>query len=80
MDGHSIGQHLLVTRALKGAYHARPPQPRYNTFWDMSTVLRYIKSLSSNESLMLHKLTLKTVMLTRPSRPLKSGHQDAIPY
>ena len=28
VDGHSIGEHPLVTRMLKGAFHERPPQPR----------------------------------------------------
>ena len=63
VDCHPIRQHPLVTRALKGAYHSRPPQPRYNTFRDVSIVLRYIKGLGSNEFLTLHRLTLKTVML-----------------
>ena len=30
VDGVSIGQHLLVSRLLKGAFHARPPLPRYS--------------------------------------------------
>ena len=63
VDGQPIGQHPLVSRVLKGAYHARPPQPRYNTFWDVGIVLRYIKSLGSNDSLSLCQLTLKTTMI-----------------
>ena len=79
VDGYPIGQHPLVNRALKGAYHSRPPQPRYNTFWDVSIVLHYIRDLGSNESLSLHKLTLKTVMLlalTRPSRSMDLSSLD----
>jgi len=32
VNGHPIGQHPLVSRALKRAYHSRLPQPSYNTF------------------------------------------------
>ena len=67
IDGHSIGQHPFVSRVLKGGL---PPQPKYNTFWDVGMVLYYIKDLGSNDSLSLHQLTLKTTMifvLTRPS-------------
>ena len=45
--------------------------PRYNTFWDVSVVLQYIRQLGHNHSLSLRQLTLKTVVLlalTRPSR------------
>jgi len=31
VDGHSIGQHPLVTKLLKGVYHDRPPLPRYTS-------------------------------------------------
>ena len=71
----------MVTRLLKGAFHARPPLPRYTATWDVQTVLEYIKSLGATISLplrqLLHKLCILLV-LTRPSRSadLASLHLD----
>ena len=39
IEGHPVGEHPLVLRVLKGAYNARLPLPRYNTFWDVGVVL-----------------------------------------
>ena len=33
VDGCEVGQHPLVARLLKGDFHQRPPQPRYNQTW-----------------------------------------------
>ena len=63
IDGHTVGQHPLVVRMLKGAFNERPPVARYSAFWDVGVVLRYLKSLGNNESLSLRSLTLKTAML-----------------
>ena len=63
VDGNSIGVHPAVTRLLKGAFHSRPPQPRYSSFWDVGTVISYLQSLGGNDCLNLKHLTLKTVML-----------------
>ena len=41
VDGHSVGEHPLVARVLKGAFHERPPKPRYSETWDVSTVTTY---------------------------------------
>ena len=43
VDGVSIGQHPLVSRLMKGAFHARPPLPRYVGTWDVATVLTHLK-------------------------------------
>ena len=71
VDGYEVGQHPLVTRLIKGAFHERPPQPRYSETWDVSKVTSFLESLGSNDKLPATELTLKTVMLlalTRPSR------------
>ena len=71
VDDNSIGIHPAVTRLLKGAFHTRPSQPRYSSFWDVGAVISYLRNLGGNDSLNLRHLTLKTVMLlplTRPSR------------
>ena len=38
VDGHSIGQHPLITRMLKGVFNERPPVARYSAFWDVGVV------------------------------------------
>lgn len=71
VDGYEVGKHPLVTRLIKGAFHERPPQPRYSETWDVSKVSSYLDSLGSNEKLSIQDLSSKTVMLmalTRPSR------------
>ena len=72
IDGHTVGQHPLVVRMLKGAFNERPPVARYSAFWDVGVVLRYLKSLGNNESLSLRSLTLKTAMLLALARPARS--------
>ena len=71
----------MVTRLLKGAFHARPPFPRYTATWNVQTVLEYIKGMGANSSLPLKQLSHKLCMLlalTRPSRSadLASLHID----
>ena len=63
VDGMPIGSHPLVVRFLKGVFNLRPPVPRYKEVWDVSIVLRYLKTLSSTSSLSLKNLSLKLVML-----------------
>ena len=79
VDGHSIGQHPLVTRMLKGVYNERPPLPRYSSFWDVGTVLRHLQGWGENDKVSLRQLTLKLVMLmalTRPSRTMDLSKLD----
>ena len=59
VDGMSIGNHPLVVRFLKGVFNLRPPVPRDKEVWDVSIVLRFLKTLSSVASLSLKSLTLK---------------------
>lgn len=71
VDGYEVGKHPLVVRLIKGAFHERPPQPRYSETWDVAKVTSYLEHLGNNASLSLNDLTHKTVMLmalTRPSR------------
>ena len=58
-----MGEHPLVSRALKGVFNTRSPLPQYSTFWDVSVVLQHIIQLGHNYSLSLHQLMLLTVML-----------------
>ena len=79
VDGVSVGTHPAVARLLKGAFQTRPPMPRYSSFWDVGTVISYLKGLGANDNLTLRCLTLKTVMLlalTRPSRSADLSNLD----
>lgn len=63
IDGFTVGSHPLIIRFMKGVYNMKPPQARYCETWDVSVVLRYLKTLADNEKLSLKLLTLKLVML-----------------
>ena len=64
VDGVSIGCYPLVVRFLKGVFNLRPPVPRYKEVWDLSIVLRFLKTLTPVASLTLKNLlSLKLVML-----------------
>ena len=74
VNGVSIGQHPLVSILLKGAFHARPPLPRYSGTWNVSTVLTYLNSHNlPDNSISLRLLTLRTVMLLALTRPSRSA-------
>ena len=71
-DGFSVGQHPTITRALKGAYHSRPPLPRAIPpfAWDVGIMLSHLKQLGCND---VRQLTLKTAMLMALTRPSRSA-------
>ena len=73
VDGYEVGQHPLVSRVMKGAFNLRPPQPRYETTWDVSKVLDFIVSLGPSENLSLRDLTWKLAMLLALTRPSRSA-------
>ena len=59
----TFGRHPVVSRYLKGVFLNRKPVPKYNSIWDVSEVLRYLKTLNPNQQISLKELTLKLVML-----------------
>ena len=61
--GGSIGEHPLVSQAVKAVFRLRPPLPKYRTAFDISTVLDYVASLEPLHTLPLKQLTLKTLFL-----------------
>ena len=64
LDGNvTVGNHPLVQRFLKGAFHKRPAFPRYTSTWDTSVVLTYLQTLHPPKKISLQNLTLKPVML-----------------
>ena len=62
-NGNTFENHPLVTRLMKGVFESRPTLPRYNSIWNLSTVLDFIKTLGPNEELGLINVTLKCVTL-----------------
>ena len=58
-----LGEDVLVSRFLKGAYRLKPSKPKYPVTWDVSVVLKHLKTLHPLEKLSLKELTEKTVVL-----------------
>ena len=58
-NGNTFENHPLVTRLMKGVFESRPTLPRYNSIWNPSTVLDFIKTLRPNEELSLKNVALK---------------------
>ena len=38
IDGVSVGQYPLIVRLLKGAFHLRPPNPKYRAIWPVHKI------------------------------------------
>ena len=55
-----FGELLLVCRFLKGVFNLRSGLPRYSTTWDVSVVLKYIKSLKALKQCDLKRLCITT--------------------
>ncbi|CAG2205297.1 unnamed protein product [Mytilus edulis] len=63
IDSIPVGRHSMVIRYMKGIFNLRPPRPRYESTWDVSKVLHFLRSLSPVKYLKLKDLTLKLTML-----------------
>ena len=63
-DGVSFGQRAEVKLYMRGAYHAKPPTPRYVDVWDPQTVLDLLRLWAPAQKLSLKQLTLKVVVLS----------------
>jgi hypothetical protein len=76
IDRYAVGQHPLVSRVMKGAFDLHPPQPRYETTWDVS-VLDFLVSLCPSGTLSLLALKLAMLLaLTTPSRSADLARLD----
>jgi len=58
-----MGEHVLITRFMRGVFNSRPNLPRYCMIWDVSVVLKYLAKLTPSRDLSLQLLTLKLAML-----------------
>lgn len=54
---------VLISRFMKGLFNKNPPRPRYSHCWDVSVVIKYLRTLFPLETLDLKTLTLKLVAL-----------------
>ena len=61
VEGFPVGSHPTVSRLLKGAFHLRPSQPKYSSFWSVDQVLTHIKAWGSDTP--LQRLSWKLAML-----------------
>ena len=48
---------------MKGAFNLKPPNPRYSHTWDVTVVLKYLKTLGSNNELSMKHITMKLGLL-----------------
>jgi hypothetical protein len=64
VSGIPMGQHPLVSRAVKSVFRLRPPLPKYTTCYDVSKVLDYLVNLPADNELSLKQLTCKALFLT----------------
>ena len=63
INGISIGEHPLVSQAVKTVFRLRPPLPKYQSTFDIVSVLAYVQSLHT-ASISLHLLSFKALFLT----------------
>jgi len=73
VDDMDVGKHPLVARVLKGAFHARPPLPRYTATWNVQVVLDQMLQWGDTKSLSVKLLSFKLVMLMSLARPSRSA-------
>ena len=59
----TLGHHPLVNRFMKGVFNSRPSLPRYNSIWNVETVLNYFRTLPSVDQIPLLLLSQKLVTL-----------------
>lgn len=62
-SGVSFGELPLVRQFMRGVYQEKPALPRYSITWDVSILLKYLKTLPHVKSLSLKLLTFKTVTM-----------------
>ena len=76
--GQPLGQHRDVCQVMRGAFHRRPPQPRYSASWDVSEVLSNVQTWGSNDDLSLNHLSWKLVLLLALTRAPRVGELQAL--
>ena len=54
-----FGELLVVKRFMKGLYEVRPSFPRYQSIWDVSVVLNYLRKKTDGPEISLKEITLR---------------------
>ncbi|GFN92355.1 xerd_0 protein [Plakobranchus ocellatus] len=68
---NDMGSHPLVCRFMRGVFNLRPSCPRYTYIWDLSLVLKYLRTLAPSTGLKLQSLSAKLATLCA----LVTGHR-----
>lgn len=63
LNSLDLDNNVIIKRLFRYFYNVKPLKPKYTTFWPVSKLLNYLKSLFPIESLDLKTLTLKTIAL-----------------
>ena len=63
VDGSNIGKHPLVCRLMRAIYNQNPPRPKYNSTWNVDTVLKLVRDWGPNEDLQANFLVKKLAVL-----------------
>ena len=75
----AISEHRLIIRLLKGIFHIRPPQLRYELIWDTDLVLSHLKNPSSSTySLKFLSLKIVTLLTLLSGQRVSTVHQFCI--
>ena len=59
----AVGEHEDVCAVMAGIFKRNPPRPKYSEFWDVQTVLKFLKAMGSNDQLLVRDLAMKLAML-----------------
>ena len=62
VSGTPIGEHPLVSQAVKAVFRLRPPLPKYKSTFDIVPVLQYVRTLQTDQ-LSLQQVTYKAFFL-----------------
>ena len=62
VEGFPVGQHPKILLLMRGNYNKKPPAAKYDSVWDVDTVLSHLKS-KENASLSLCALASKLATL-----------------
>lgn len=63
VDGSPVGEHPLVSQAVRAVFRLKPPLPKYQATFDIVPVLNYVRSLPT-DSISLKQLSFKALFLT----------------
>ena len=63
LAGSPIGEHPLVSQAVKAVFRLKPPLPKYQSTFDIVPVLNYVRSLDTH-TISLQLLAFKTLLLS----------------